>query len=453
MPALRAIAATVVLLALPAAAAADGYFDVGKLPPPGIAGGALADSVEAYSTDHAPRVTGTPQDEETATYLAAEAKKLGYETSVDHTPPVDGAPTSPLHTVTAIKRGLTKPNEWILFMGHYDTVAGFGGATVNGAYDNASGTMMIRALAEAFAKLPTNRSLMFLWYNGEEEGLITSDRHAEQQLAAGLKVRAALGFDMVGIAYPVATPTARTCLCMWHGEEDEAFDPLLRHVNFSVMGLPDEEGLVEVVGVNQRNSDESSWDLRGQPTLRWAGMRAAADYPAYHMLDDTMATIETVAGGRQFFEQGLSNTLRSAYLTTLVLDNEMPTARATATGDPVVSFSAEGSGDPDGSPLAYTWDFGDGTVGEGARATHSYARNGTYTATLRVTDSLWHQVDAVASVQVVVKQAAKPTAKKRKASKRKASKRKRCAKPRRGASKAKRRAYARCKRAARGKPR
>ena len=440
MPRLRTVAvAFIALLATPAAAGA--YFDVGKLPPPTVSGVEVAAAIESFSTTYAPRVTGTPGDEEAATYLHDEAKKLGYTTAIEHVPVADGADlTSPLHAVTAVKKGLTKPNEYILFMGHYDTVAGFGGATVNGAYDNASGTMMILALAKALANVPTNRSLMFIWYNGEEEGVLASDRHAEIALANGLKVHAGLGFDMVGIAYPVAAPTARTCLCMWHGSEDEAFEPLLRHVNFGVMGLPDEEGKVQVVGINERNSDESSWDLRGVPTLRWAGMRAAADYPAYHMPDDTMATIETVAGGRKFFEEGLQHTLRSAYLTSLVLDNEMPVAKAVATGDPVVTFDGSGSSDPDGSPLAYTWSFGDGTTGEGAKVTHAYAKNGTYTATLRVTDSLHPQVEATAAVPVTV-QGVKTVAKKKK-------KAKRCVKPKRGASRAKKRAYAKCKRAA-----
>lgn len=51
-----------------------------------------------------------------------------------------------------------------------------------------------------------------------------------------------------------------------------------------------------------------------------------------------------------------------------------------------VTFDARPSYDPDGSIVSYKWDFGDGSKGEGIRASHIYSKNGTYTATLTVTD-------------------------------------------------------------------
>ena len=49
-------------------------------------------------------------------------------------------------------------------------------------------------------------------------------------------------------------------------------------------------------------------------------------------------------------------------------------------------FDGTGSQDLVGNGLVYEWDFGDGTEGTGALATHSYDRPGTYEATLTVSD-------------------------------------------------------------------
>jgi glucose/arabinose dehydrogenase/PKD repeat protein len=52
-----------------------------------------------------------------------------------------------------------------------------------------------------------------------------------------------------------------------------------------------------------------------------------------------------------------------------------------------VSFDSAGSTDPDGDPLTYTWNFGDGSPpASGATTTHLYSTAGLYTATLTVSD-------------------------------------------------------------------
>ena len=448
MPTFRltaALAAAAALAAPTGAHAANDWFDLGRLPQPPVSGQEIAADVEDFSTSFAHRVGGSPAELMAAGFLREEARKLGYEAEIVSIPITPGDPGTIGRAVIATRKGATRPDEHLLFVGHYDAVP----QTINGAYDNASGTSMIRALAKSMATVPTNRTISFIWYSNEEQGLLASEAHAAQAAEAGLKVRAVLGFDMVGIAYPVASPGDRTCLCMWHGEEDEALEPLLRHVHFDHLKFPEDEGRVQFMGVNSRNSDERSWDAQGYPVLRWAGLPTASTYPAYHLPNDTIATIEEAAGGRAFFEEGLRNTLLGAYYTALTLDNAPPVARATSSGTGPVTFDATRSSDADGPLSRFQWDFGDGTTAVGDRVTHGYAKPGTYTARLTVGDNLWGPVARSVDVPVTVTTGTAPVR-----STKKKAKRKRCGKrPGKRASTKRKRAYKRCvkkrKRAAR----
>ena len=76
--------------------------------------------------------------------------------------------------------------------------------------------------------------------------------------------------------------------------------------------------------------------------------------------------------------------------TATVTVNAPPEANAGAdfrafVGDDV-PFDGSGSSDDDGDIASYVWEFGDGTRGEGATATHAYTMAGMFTATLTVED-------------------------------------------------------------------
>lgn len=84
--------------------------------------------------------------------------------------------------------------------------------------------------------------------------------------------------------------------------------------------------------------------------------------------------------------------------------NRAPQAIATSTpsaGQPPLSvnFSGSQSSDPDGDPLTYAWDFGDGTTGSGVTTTHTYSSAGVYTARLIVNDG---QASSSASLTITV---------------------------------------------------
>jgi PKD repeat protein len=64
-------------------------------------------------------------------------------------------------------------------------------------------------------------------------------------------------------------------------------------------------------------------------------------------------------------------------------------ANTTAGVEPLqVQFSSAGSSDPDGNPLTFQWDFGDGTTSSSANPVKTYATRGVYTVRLTVSDGV-----------------------------------------------------------------
>jgi hypothetical protein len=63
-------------------------------------------------------------------------------------------------------------------------------------------------------------------------------------------------------------------------------------------------------------------------------------------------------------------------------------------------FEGTSSVDPDGTIVAYSWDFGDGAMSTASEPVHTYSAAGTYTVTLTVTDNEGLTGTAQTQVQV-----------------------------------------------------
>ena len=89
---------------------------------------------------------------------------------------------------------------------------------------------------------------------------------------------------------------------------------------------------------------------------------------------------------------------------TIGLGNQAPTADAKSpyngTVNEPLAFDGSGSSDPDGSIVAYDWDFGDGNTASGPTPTQSYVAGGTYNVTLTVTDNLGAQDSDMATATI-----------------------------------------------------
>lgn len=103
-------------------------------------------------------------------------------------------------------------------------------------------------------------------------------------------------------------------------------------------------------------------------------------------------------------------TIPAAPTTLTASYNGLPTARAAAaraTGalPLTVRFDASASSDPDGDPLSFDWDFGDGVdppAGPDPRPAHTYAAPGRYTPRLTVTDGRVGGVHAIELAPIAV---------------------------------------------------
>ncbi|MGV3510077.1 MAG: M20/M25/M40 family metallo-hydrolase, partial [Sphingobacteriaceae bacterium] len=107
----------------------------------------------------------------------------------------------PLFNIAGIIPGKSKPNEYVIFSGHYDHIGiqeeTNGDTIANGADDDASGITAVISLARYYKKLNNNeRTLIFAAFTGEEAGMLGS-KHFSKQLNPA-EVVAMFNIEMIG---------------------------------------------------------------------------------------------------------------------------------------------------------------------------------------------------------------------------------------------------------------
>lgn len=101
------------------------------------------------------------------------------------------------HNVLALVPGAIRPDEYVIFMGHWDHLGRDDDQIFNGAVDNASGIAGLLLLAEAYAKLdpPPERSLLFVAVTAEEQGLLGSEHYGRHPVVPLEQTVAAINVD------------------------------------------------------------------------------------------------------------------------------------------------------------------------------------------------------------------------------------------------------------------
>lgn len=165
------------------------------------------------------RLPGGKQNKKVVKYLAKEFKKIGltaftkkYKQEFKAKLRVDKGekPTVKTWNVVGFLEGNDPvlKNEYIVLGAHYDHL-GLGGPTSRskkrgvvyyGADDNASGVSALLEIAEKLAahKTELKRSIIFIAFGAEEQGLLGSKFFVEHPLVSINKIKLMLNMDMVG---------------------------------------------------------------------------------------------------------------------------------------------------------------------------------------------------------------------------------------------------------------
>jgi hypothetical protein len=182
---------------------------------------------ENYLADDARngRCAGEPSCDEAAEWIADRFDEDGLEKCGDdggwfqafEFPVRGGKKQATTRNVVAILRGRDPvlKDEYVVLGGHYDHVgtaksadAGRIGGPVgddsiwNGADDNASGTSSVLEVAQALAHgdIATKRSILFIAFSAEEQGLLGSLHYCQNPIVPLEKTVAMVNLDMVGRA-------------------------------------------------------------------------------------------------------------------------------------------------------------------------------------------------------------------------------------------------------------
>ena len=137
---------------------------------------------------------GTTSLQNTLNWLKNEYLSYGYTTNqMQEFSFVNGSNTCKNLVVTKV--GTLYPNTFIILCGHYDTING------KGTNDNGSGVVSIFEVARLLRNIPTEYSIKFINFSGEEDGLIGSQHFVSTVVNATnpkMDIRLVFNIDEVG---------------------------------------------------------------------------------------------------------------------------------------------------------------------------------------------------------------------------------------------------------------
>ncbi|MCD4652315.1 M28 family peptidase [bacterium] len=143
-------------------------------------------------TDFQTRNSYTQGCLDAAQWLRTEFETLGLEVTLQEHDREMGP------NVIAEKTGLTKPGEIVIICCHYDSISLQPQTLAPGADDNGTGTTATLNAARVMAGVHFERTIRFIAFSGEEQGLRGSQAYAQKMAATGEVIIGVVNLDMIG---------------------------------------------------------------------------------------------------------------------------------------------------------------------------------------------------------------------------------------------------------------
>jgi aminopeptidase YwaD len=141
------------------------------------------------------KTTGSTANANALTWLKNKYVSYGYTASQIVEDPFTFGSTSSKNLVIT-KTGTLYPNTYVIICGHFDSLNG------PGVNDNGSGTSIILEAARILKDIPTEYSIKFIHFSGEEQGLKGSYHYANTVAYQGstrvLDIKLVFNLDQVG---------------------------------------------------------------------------------------------------------------------------------------------------------------------------------------------------------------------------------------------------------------
>jgi hypothetical protein len=184
------------------------------------------------------------------------------------------------YNVIGEKLGTTSPTEIVVIGAHYDSISQSTQAPklAPGAIDNGSGAVGVMVLAAAAMNMQFGRTVHFITFGGEEQGLYGSSHYVEEAKGAGQNIVGAIIMDMIGYSnkyYGVKI----------EGTTDPDIQALMKLFDTNLRTYT---SLTRVQSTDSFGSDHVPFQEAGYPALL-AIEQDDTDYPDYHKISDTVA--------------------------------------------------------------------------------------------------------------------------------------------------------------------